>query len=133
MVLTPVAYLASPSSQESFRGFGGELGYRYYLSKDGPFGFFAGGSLLLGRYTYSRTAGERSNAMSLDYVSFGAAADVGYAFQVARHVVVALAGGVQYTGASQEPPFNGGANEGPDFWYGPGVRPRLTASVGWVF
>jgi hypothetical protein len=133
LVLTPVGYIAEPSGSESFRSIGGEIGYRYYLSKQGPFGPFAGGSFILGRNSYSREAGERSTALSLDYVSYGVAADLGFAFEPTRHMVVALGGGVQYTAASEAPPFLGGRHEGPDFWYGPGLRPRLTASVGVVF
>src|SRR5580704_10187464 len=50
---------------QTFHGFGGELGYRYYVERGGPRGFFVGPSLLLADIT--ATAGNGSQTSFGDF------------------------------------------------------------------
>jgi hypothetical protein len=110
---------------QTFHGFGGELGYRYYFARGGPRGLFLGPSILLGDIT--ATAGNGSETSFLDY---GIAADAGYEALVADRVAVAVGAGVQYARTSksipdQQLPASIYANDA--------VHPRLLLSLGYAF
>jgi hypothetical protein len=110
---------------QSFKGFGGELGYRYYWTKGGPRGLFFGPSVLLADMT--ATAGNGSKTHFLD---FGFAADVGYEALVGDAVSVSVGAGVQYTFTSksipdQQLPASIYANDA--------FHPRLLLAVGYAF
>jgi len=85
--------------QQTFSGFGGEIGYRYYSALGGPRGFFAGPSLLFGAMT-----AKAANGVDTLFQSYGLAADVGYEALVADRIALALGGGVQYQLTSKSIP-----------------------------
>ena len=108
-----------------FRGFGGEVGYRYYFGEGGPRGLFIGPSLLIGWLT--ATAGDGSRT---PFIRYGAAADVGYQMLVADRIVLALGAGVQAVTTDkriprQQFPARIDANGG--------VLPRVLLSLGAAF
>jgi hypothetical protein len=110
---------------QTFHGFGGELGYRYYLDKGGPRGFFVGPSLILAAIT--ATAGNGSQTSFLD---FGLAADVGYEALIADEIAVSVGTGVQYTRTSKSIPDQ----QLPAAIYANNaLRPRLLLSLGYGF
>ena len=84
---------------QTFSGFGGEIGYRYYSGLGGPRGFFVGPSFLFGAMT-----AKASNGAETSFQSYGLAADVGYEALVADRIVLALGGGVQYQATSKSIP-----------------------------
>jgi hypothetical protein len=85
--------------QQTFSGFGGEIGYRYYSALGGPRGFFVGPSLLFGAMT-----AKAANGVETSFQSYGLAADVGYEALVADRIALALGGGVQYQLTSKSIP-----------------------------
>ncbi|AKU93907.1 hypothetical protein AKJ09_00571 [Labilithrix luteola] len=108
-----------------FRGWGGEIGYRYYLGERGPRGFFAGASFLFGSFVGIPQIGER-----VDFQSYGGALDMGYQAILSGWLVLGIGLGIQYTAATesiprQELPVSTFANSG--------IRPRFLASVGVAF
>lgn len=110
---------------QTFRGFGGEIGYRNYSGRGGPRGFFWGPSLILGGFTATPKVGDKTS-----FMSFGVALDVGWQILVGDDVSIALGVGVQYTRATtslppQQYPAEVIANSG--------VRPRFLFSLGWAF
>jgi hypothetical protein len=110
---------------QTFHGFGGELGYRYYFSKGGPRGFFLGPSFILADIT--ATAGNGSQTSFLD---FGLAADFGYEALLADKVAISVGAGVQYATPNksipdQQLPASICANSA--------VQPRLLLSMGYAF
>jgi hypothetical protein len=118
----------TPSTElpkQTFDGFGGELGYRYYFGQRGPRGFFLGPSLILGRF--KATA---QNGSETPFVDYGFAADAGYEMLIADSVAIALGGGLQYSATSKSIPDQ----QWPaDIYANNGVRPRLLCSLGWAF
>jgi hypothetical protein len=111
--------------QQTFHGFGGELGYRYYFGQGGPRGFFLGPSLILAGIT--ATAGNGSQTSFLD---FGLAADAGFQALIANNWSVCVGAGLQYAMPStsippQQLPASIYANQG--------VQPRLLLSLGYAF
>lgn len=110
---------------QTFKGFGGELGYRYYFERGGPRGFFLGPSLVLAAIT--ATAG---NGTQTSFVDLGVAADAGFQALVADAFSVSVGAGLQYTTPSksipdQQLPASIVANSA--------VRPRLLLSLGYAF
>jgi Protein of unknown function (DUF3575) len=111
--------------QQTFSGWGGEIGYRYYFGHAGPRGFFLGASFIIGAFNASA-----QNGTSTSYWDFGGAIDAGYQMLVADRVVLAAGLGLQYTATdksipSQEWPANIYANDR--------LNPRLLLSIGWAF
>lgn len=109
---------------QSFHGYGAELGYRYYLDKGGPRGFFAGPSLLVASIT-----GKAGNGSETPFLDLGAAVDVGYEALVADTIAITLGAGLQYSLPTksiptQQWPASIDANEG--------VRPRVLVSLGYA-
>jgi hypothetical protein len=126
----PVYIFASADNQtqlprQKFTGFGGELGYRYYVGERGPRGFFFGPSVILAFLTAKAQNGDRTR-----FRNYGLAADVGYQALIADRVALSFGAGLQYTKnntpiPNQQFPANFSANGG--------IRPRLLLSLGWAF
>lgn len=113
------------SFENEFRGWGGEVGYRYYLGEYGPRGFFAGASFLFGSFVGIPQVGDR-----VSFESYGGALDLGYQAIVADWLVLGLGAGIQYTAATESLP----RQELPvSIFANAGVRPRFLASVGVAF
>jgi hypothetical protein len=111
--------------QQSFSGFGGELGYRYYTGIGGPRGFFAGPSLILGAMN-----AKAQNGSSTDYLDIGGALDIGYELLVMDSVALTLGVGAQYTAPDKSIPNQ---QFPADFYANAKVAPRALASIGWAF
>jgi hypothetical protein len=109
---------------QSFHGYGAELGYRYYLDRGGPRGFFAGPSLIV-----SAVTGKAGNGTETSFADLGGAVDIGYEALIANTIAVTLGGGVQYTAPTKSIP----TQQWPASIYAnDGVRPRLLASLGYA-
>ena len=111
--------------QQTFEGFGGEIGYRYYLGQGGPRGFFAGPSFIIA--SMKATAQDSSQLTFWDY---GLAVDVGYEALIGDRVALALGGGAQYVATSKSIPDQ----QLPAAVYAnSAVRPRVLVSLGYAF
>lgn len=110
---------------QSFDGFGGEIGYRYYYGYGGPRGFFLGGSIIAAAVT--GTAGNGSKTTFLDY---GVALDAGYQMLVVDRVSLSAGLGVQYTTPSTSIPTQ---QEPASIYSNSRVLPRFLLSVGYAF
>jgi hypothetical protein len=116
-------YTLSVPSQ-SFKGFGGELGYRYYAGRGGARGFFGGPSFLVESITATPYYGPQTS-----FMGYGVAGDVGYEALVADTIAVTVGAGLQYTFTSksippQQLPASIVANER--------LYPRLLLSFGYA-
>jgi hypothetical protein len=112
-------------AKQTFRGGGGELGYRYYFGQRGPRGLFLGPSLILA--SFEATAG---NGTQTHYLYYGGAIDVGYQMLIANRVSLSLGGGLQVVGTSKPIP----QQQLPAKLYANfGVLPRLLVSLGVAF
>jgi hypothetical protein len=111
---------------QSFSGFGGEVGYRFYTGKTGPLGFFIGPSLLVAKYTSS--AGDASTS----FTSLGGAVDLGGQAVIGPGIVVGGGFGLQYTKISQDVSTDG-MSLAAAVIAGGGVRPRALFTVGYAF
>jgi hypothetical protein len=110
---------------QSFKGFGGELGYRYYAGRGGPRGFFAGPSLIVSSMT--ATAGDGSTT---PYLGYGVAIDAGYGAVVADRIALTLGLGAQYSRTDKSIP----AQQFPAAVFAnAGVFPRLLVAAGYSF
>jgi hypothetical protein len=110
---------------QTFKGFGGELGYRYYVDKGGPRGFFAGPSLLLAEITATAYSGAQTS-----FTDFGLAVDAGYEALLADTVSITVGGGAQYTLTSQSiPPQQLPAS----IYANQHLYPRILLSFGYAF
>ena len=113
-------------SNNVFSGVGGEVGYHYYFGENGPRGFYAGPSFLLGFYNAKAAATGESNA----FQNFGGALDIGYQAIVADRIVLGIGAGLQYTVPTLKLP----QQELPASVYtNAGFRPRLLLALGIAF
>jgi hypothetical protein len=111
--------------EQKFRGFGGEIGYRYYFENGGPRGLFVGPSLILGAFTATA-----QNGTDTSYLDFGLAADAGYQILLLDHLAIALGGGLQYLATSKTIPDQ----QFPAWIYANNrVSPRVLFAIGWGF
>ncbi|MCL2725997.1 MAG: hypothetical protein FWD69_16350 [Polyangiaceae bacterium] len=111
--------------KQTFKGFGTEIGYRYYTGKGGPRGLFVGPSLIVGSLTATAQDGAKTH-----FVDMGLAADIGYQMLVTDRVAVSLGGGAEYLWPSKTIP----RQQFPSRIYANrGVMPRVLASLGWAF
>jgi hypothetical protein len=111
--------------EQKFKGFGAELGYRYYFEAGGPRGFFVGPSLVFGSYTATAQDGTDTS-----YLQYGLAADAGYQILVADRFSIALGGGLQYLATSKSIPDQ----QFPAWIYANNrLSPRVLFSLGWGF
>jgi MYXO-CTERM domain-containing protein len=119
-------YCATNSdSANLFEGVGGEVGYRFYLGRNGPRGFYIGPSFLLASMTAVPQAGP-----SMGYLDLGGALDLGYQALVVDRVLVGLGVGAQYTAATQSLP----QQQVPASVYANGgLRPRVSLAIGVAF
>jgi len=133
---TPLGYTLNVPKQD-FDGFGGEIGYRYYASKGGPRGFFAGPSLILESIT-AKSCANCSGVPALaayhgsqtSFTGYGLALDVGYEALIDDTIAVSVGVGAQYTATSQTiPPQQLPASiYANDKFY-----PRMLLSLGYAF
>jgi hypothetical protein len=124
--------LAEPNGQsytlnvlsQSFHGYGAEIGYRYYLDRGGPRGFFAGPSLILSAIT-----AKAGNGSQTSFANVGGALDIGYEALIANTIAITLGGGVQYTAATKSIPDQ----QWPSSIYANDrVEPRVLLSLGYA-
>ncbi len=118
------AYTLNVLSQ-SFKGFGGELGYRYYFAKGGPRGFFAGPSVLLASIT-----GTAGNGTETSFLDLGIAGDAGYEALVADAIAISVGVGVQYTFTTKSIPDQ---QLPASIYANNAFQPRLLLSMGYAF
>jgi hypothetical protein len=133
--LTPVGYFALPGVADQYFGYGAEVGYRWYSGVDGPSGFFLGGSVLIGSFTYVHTAQPGVTVDASDDTTFaqvGGAIDAGYQLVFLGNLAVGAGVGVSYTVDTASPTFEAG-NHNDDLLYGAGLRPRALLSIGAAF
>lgn len=125
-VHTSADVAASPSTTESetFTGFGGELGYRYYTGHRGMNGVFIGPSLIAGAYNAGLPNGDQP------FTDVGVAADVGVQEIFADHIVVGGGVGVEYLSVSHD--FHD-LPAGPSTVASSGLKPRLLLEAGYGF
>ena len=110
--------------EQTFSGFGGEIGYRYYAGRRGPRGFFAGPSLILASMTATAQNGSKTS-----YLDYGFALDIGYELLVGDAVAVSVGLGAQYTTPNKSIP----AQQFPaDAYANSRVFPRALFSIGWA-
>lgn len=136
MHLTAIGYYALPGVDDSFRGFGAEMGYRWYAGQHGPHGVFAGASFLVGQYRYVHATTQPSAfdvADDMQFVSVGGALDGGFQAIVLGNLAVGAGAGVQYSVDTARPHFEYVNHPWHDALYGPGVRPRVLVSIGAAF
>ena len=111
--------------QQTFEGFGGEIGYRYYLGHGGPRGFFAGPSFVIASMT-----AKAQDASQLAFWDYGLAVDIGYEALIGDRVALALGGGAQYVTTSKSIPDQ----QLPAAVYAnSALRPRVLLSLGYAF
>jgi hypothetical protein len=111
--------------RQTFHGFGGEIGYRYYVDKGGPRGFFAGPSLILEAIT-----AKAFNGSETKFGGYGVALDVGYEALVADTIAVSVGVGGQYTFTSQSIPQQ---QLPASIYANEKFYPRLLLSLGYAF
>lgn len=110
--------------RQTFTGWGGEIGYRYYTGRGGPRGLFLGPSVIVGFFDAGASNGDVTH-----FIDYGLAFDVGYQMLVADRVSLSLGGGVQ--GLLQDKSIP--AQQWPSKVYAnSGVLPRLLVSIGWA-
>jgi hypothetical protein len=109
---------------QTFRGYGSELGYRYYTGQGGLRGFFFGPSLILAAMTATAQNGAKT-----PYLDYGVAVDVGYQALVVDSVSLSLGAGLQYTTPSKSIPEQ---MLWAKVFANTAVFPRILASVGWA-
>jgi len=109
---------------QTFRGYGTELGYRYYTGEGGLRGFFAGPSLILSTMTATAQNGAKTH-----YLDYGVAADIGYQALVVDSVSLSLGAGLQYTTTDKSIPEQ---MLWAKVFANSAVFPRILASVGWA-
>ena len=114
---------------DSFSGFGTELGYRFYSGDKGFNGFFAGPSLLLATYKSSGSLLGSNNATQ-SFSSIGWAWEVGGQGQLGGGFIIGGGFGMQYTSVSKnfsDLPATAAIIAGG------GWRPRFIMSIGDAF
>jgi hypothetical protein len=109
---------------QTFRGYGTELGYRYYSGQGGLRGFFAGPSLILAAMT-----AQAQNGQKTPYLDYGVAVDVGYQALVVDSVSLSIGAGLQYTTPSKNIPEQ---MLWAKVFANTAVFPRVLVSVGWA-
>jgi hypothetical protein len=111
-------------TQQTFSGFGGELGYRFYTGSRGMNGFFVGPSLLFGGYTASLPGSD------VTFTDFGVAFDAGVQTFLWDDITVGAGAGLQITHVSHD--FGDISDRTGSIASG-GLKPRFLASAGYAF
>jgi len=110
---------------QTFRAFGGEVGYRYYSGEGGPRGAFVGSSVLLGSVRATAADGRET-----PFVTYGVAADVGYEALVADRIALSVGAGAQFSATSRSIPNQ---QLPASLYANSGVEPRVLLAVGYAF
>jgi hypothetical protein len=110
---------------QSFKGFGGEIGYRYYFAEGGPRGVFLGPSLILGLINAKAYDGNETSVFDL-----GFAGDVGYEALVGDTISITAGAGLQYTFPNKYIPDQQLPTE---IYVNKELHPRLLLSLGYAF
>lgn len=126
---TPITIFADDATPtrlpiQTFRGFGTELGYRYYFGSSGLRGVFVGPSLIIGSFTAKAENGDKKS-----YADYGAAVDFGYQALVLDRLALGLGVGLQYTTTSKSIPDQ---MLWAKVFANSTLFPRVLASVGWA-
>lgn len=116
----PSADSTAPPITNTWRGLGGELGYRYYFGARGPHGLYLGPSLLAGSY----------HGAGYDFRDLGGALDVGYQ-AILGPAIIGLSAGAQYVHVDHDIPEQGDLYA--DVHVRSAVRPRAGLTVGVAF
>jgi hypothetical protein len=116
---------ATQLPQQTFEGFGAEIGYRYYTGRGGPRGLFVGPSLVA-----AAMRATAQNGTTTSYVDYGFAVDVGYQMLLADAVSLSLGAGLQYTTPDRSIPDQ---QFPADIYANSRVFPRVLAGLGWSF
>ena len=99
LILSPYYYATRTGQgpENFFQGVGGEIGYRWYSSPNGPRGFFLGPSLILGAFVAQGAALDASHPAPSPstFYNLGMALDVGYQAIIADRLVIGLGVGAQ--------------------------------------
>jgi hypothetical protein len=116
----------SPSTMDSqtFTGFGGELGYRYYTGHRGMNGVFIGPSLIGGVYNAALLSRDQA------FTDFGVAADVGFKGLIANHLALGGGVGIEYLHVSHD---FGDLPTAQSTIASSGLKPRLLFEAGYAF
>jgi len=109
---------------QTFNGWGGELGYRYYTGSGGLRGLFFGPSLFADWMTVEAQDGSKTK-----YMYYGLAADVGYQALITDSISLSFGGGLQYGQPSKDIPRQGFQAK---YYANPILLPRLLISIGWA-
>jgi hypothetical protein len=112
-----------------FQGVGGEIGWRYYTSENGPRGVFVGPSLI-GGFFHAKSGGDTNPDVSANFGSYGFAVDGGYQAIVADRVVIGIGAGVQYARATRDNPDQAWP---ASLHANNKAFPRFLWSLGWAF
>lgn len=115
---------ANDSFKQTFTGFGGELGYRYYTGHRGMNGVFVGPSLIAGVYNAALPGRDQP------FTNFGVAMDVGVQHIIADHFLIGGGVGIEYLRVSHD---FGDLPDGPSTIASQGVKPRLLFQGGYAF
>lgn len=110
--------------EQTFRGVGGEIGYRYYQGMSGPRGLFYGASLILARM--NATAQDGSSKAFFD---LGVAGDVGYQVILRDRLSIGVGVGLQYLLTSARIPDQQFPSK---IYANDRLLPRVLASIGWA-
>jgi hypothetical protein len=119
--------LSTCTYKDSFSGFGGELGYRFYTGDKGFNGFFVSPQFLLAAYK-SHGEGLIGTAQDVSFTSLGWALDFGGQAQIGSFIIGG-GGGFQYTKISKDftdLPFAAAVVAGG------GWRPRVLLNIGFA-
>lgn len=108
-----------------FSGWGGEIGYRYYVAPGGPRGLYLNPSLIGGRYRGRPGIGD-----SVDVTGFGAAFDVGFQAILGDRCVVGIGAGLQATWTDRTLPRQ---DLPVSIYANAGVRGRFIVALGIAF
>jgi hypothetical protein len=119
-----VATSPDVKESQSYTGFGGEIGYRYYTGHRGPNGVFVGPSIIAGAYNASLPGGDKA------FTNLGIAADVGAQAILFDHLVVGGGVGIEYLKVSHD---FGDLPTSASMIASSGVKPRLLLEAGAAF
>lgn len=126
IIHTTANIATSPSTMDSqtFTGFGGELGYRYYTGHRGMNGVFVGPSFIGGVYNASILGHDQA------FTDVGIAADVGFKGLIANHLALGGGVGIEYLHVSHD---FGDLPTAQSTIASTGVKPRLLFEAGYAF
>jgi len=115
--------------KDSFSGFAGELGYRFYTGEKGFNGFFVSPQFLFGAYKSHRSGSTIITTQDQNFTSLGYAIDIGGQGQIGGFVIGG-GFGMQYTHISKD---LGDLSGTAAIIAGGGWRPRFLLNIGFAF